>query len=450
MTNTASPENKNPVYNILLLGQTQAGKSTFLQGVRRYADPACDVDTGSIGNGNQSHTSDVKMQEVETTFPRHLVYETEDGQEEQKSSLFSPFRLLSYMPFLSETFGSSRRVDVESLIGNCTLQEYRARIERTEGLEIRQVEQYSYPETTIRVFDTPGLEDTNHQDERNVASILTSLSKENAIHLVLIVISRGTPLTPGLQEALKTYSNIFRAMNGLMAVVHTHFEYRLQHPDDRKSSTFIKARKADLNAIMGREMTHFLLDCDLDEDRAIHIYLRQRTIREILLMATFNIPVPLNTMQLYKTKKMREVDMLIAREQDKEKTVLEEKYRIVDRAIDLDFWINEARYSIRELSEFIKNNNTDAEGLMREERYEEGWGLFSSRKEEELSCSDLPYNIDHTQVHSQGSKSCTSREEKARITGTSRCGSSMGCTTPSCMFNSATIWDNGLQISEPG
>ncbi|KAF8918803.1 hypothetical protein BGZ58_004760, partial [Dissophora ornata] len=46
-------------------------------------------------------------------------------------------------------------------------------------------------------------------------------------------------------------------------------------------------------------------------------------------MATFNIPVPLNTMQLYKTKKMREVDMLIAREQDKEKTVLEEKVEIL-------------------------------------------------------------------------------------------------------------------------
>ncbi|KAF8908066.1 hypothetical protein BGZ58_006123, partial [Dissophora ornata] len=39
---------------------------------------------------------------------------------------------------------------------------------------------------------------------------------------------------------------------------------------------------------------------------------------------------------------------------------------------------------------------------MNEKRYEEGWGLFSSRKEEELRCSDLPYNIDHMQVHSQG------------------------------------------------
>ncbi|KAI7831813.1 hypothetical protein BC939DRAFT_472902 [Gamsiella multidivaricata] len=40
----AGPIHTTPTYNVLLLGQTQVGKSTFVQAVRKYADPNCKID----------------------------------------------------------------------------------------------------------------------------------------------------------------------------------------------------------------------------------------------------------------------------------------------------------------------------------------------------------------------------------------------------------------------
>ncbi|KAF8957026.1 hypothetical protein BGZ46_002275 [Entomortierella lignicola] len=381
-----------PVYNIVLLGQTQAGKSTFLQGIRKYADPDCIIDDSLIGNGNQSCTSEVKMQEVDTNFSQYHVYKTEDEKVERRS-VFSYFSLFGRS-------GANKKLDVKSFL-DCSLQEYRARIDQSDGLEIRQDEISNCSDCTVRIFDTPGLEDTNHQDERNVSGILTTLSKEKAVHLVLLVISRGTPLTPGLQEALNTYSKIFSAMNGLFLIIHTQFNYRIQHPDDKKWKDF-NDRKESLDKIMGRKMVHFTIDCDLDEERPIQIYLRQKTIRDILFIATLNVPVELNSMQLYKTRKMRDVDELVGREQAINKANIEAEYKVLDTAIDLDIRINKLQYDIRELSEFICNNDNNNEEFMHEERYEEGWGLFTSRKEAELQVYNLPFAIDNVHVHCEG------------------------------------------------
>ncbi|KAF8902330.1 hypothetical protein BGZ58_006727, partial [Dissophora ornata] len=79
--NNKSPEmqqpsvaNNIPTYNILLLGQTQSGKSTFLQAIRKYADPNCQIDEETIGDGNSSHTKEVLSQLVETNFPEYRLY----------------------------------------------------------------------------------------------------------------------------------------------------------------------------------------------------------------------------------------------------------------------------------------------------------------------------------------------------------------------------------------
>ncbi|KAG0361533.1 hypothetical protein BGZ54_009056 [Gamsiella multidivaricata] len=357
-----------------------------------YADPACEIDISSIGGGNQSHTSEVQMQQIETSFPLYRVYEAEEDQDQSASP------------------HPTREVAMESLLRGCAIREYKTRIDRMDNLVAHKDKHSVYPECLIRVFDTPGLEDTNSYDERNVAKILTSLSSENAVHLVLIAVSSGNPLTPGLVEALKTYSKIFSAMGGLLAIVHTKFEYRTQHPDDKKTVAFMKERAADLDRIMGRNMTHFMLDCDLDEDRPIHIYLRQTTIRNILLAATHNTPVALNTMQLYKTSKMQDVDALTARQQSQVKADLEEQRRHMEEeqrkrladASDLERRINETRGRIRGLDVFINKNETDELVSMREERFENGFNFFAIPQEVELKAYDLPYKIDHVEVHCDG------------------------------------------------
>jgi len=69
-----------PTYNILLLGPSQAGKSTFLEYVKQYANPSYTIDDKRIGNGNVSHTQDPHVEVVTTDLPIYTLYEKSGGE----------------------------------------------------------------------------------------------------------------------------------------------------------------------------------------------------------------------------------------------------------------------------------------------------------------------------------------------------------------------------------
>ncbi|KAI8603906.1 hypothetical protein EDD21DRAFT_422513 [Dissophora ornata] len=296
-----------------------------------------------------------------------------------------------------------KEVNFSEYIGpRCTAKEFKKKINR-EDLSVRKDEIPRYPQCFIRVLDTPGLDDTNGHDERNVAKILSSLSTAGDIHLVLIMISRYTAMLPGLQAALKTYSKFFSSMGSLIAFVHTQVDF--QTHADAKLKTFLETRKRDLLSIMGRDIPQYIIDCDLEDDLPVHIYLRQRIIQSLLLLTRFNIPVSLKKMQLYKTKKMMEVDELIHKEQNRNLRDIQEKTKAVMKKMrdaasnaitDIDFRVTATRYKIRELEEYIRNNDTDDFELIHEDHFHENWELFSFRPEMVLNTPPLTYIIDTT------------------------------------------------------
>ncbi|KAI7831654.1 hypothetical protein BC939DRAFT_146007 [Gamsiella multidivaricata] len=379
-----------PTYNILLLGQTQAGKSTFVQAVRKYADPNCKIDYQTIGNGNSSHTSEVQAYSIETQFPEYQLYDT------------SPHHPLSVMQYIQDS-PMERELNIVDILGSPTLKEHRKKIGRVDDYELRLDCSSLRPTSVIHIFDTPGLNDTNGRDERNVAKTLSALSRSGAVHLVLILISRRVPLTPDLQDTLRTYSNIFSAMNGLIAFVHTNVDFKTQHPEDKDLMGYIDDRRADLARIMGRKIPHFLIDCDLEEERLACVYLRHRIIRYLLLLARFNVPVSLQNMQLCKTEKMNRVDELIAKENREKLAQIKKSCSEVDKAIrDIDFKANEIRYEIRELEEFIRNHDKEDVELIHEVHFEQNWVLFGSRHESELRSPDFEFSIDSISVYQFG------------------------------------------------
>ncbi|KAG0215786.1 hypothetical protein BGX28_008096 [Mortierella sp. GBA30] len=207
-----TPEIANPVarsstaYNVLLLGLTQFGKSTFIQGVKRYADPKCDIDYDTIGTGNTSHTETVCVHKIQTNFPIYRAFNKRDKKEITLSDLHA----LSHKAFLEEL----KRVDIY-------------------GDETTEADQ-----CILRIIDTPGLDDTNKHDERNLARILTSVSELGPIHLVLFLVSQPVPLSGAMKTALETYRDTFSSINGLMVFVHTQVKTNYQHPDDKGIKKF--------------------------------------------------------------------------------------------------------------------------------------------------------------------------------------------------------------------
>ncbi|CAO3570343.1 unnamed protein product [Mortierella alpina] len=379
-----------PVYNIILLGQTQAGKSTFLEGIKRYVDPRCVINDAAIGDGVSSHTNEVHELRLDTEFPEYYVLDTTTKQE----------------------------VNIEELrsIRKYTQGTLAMRLDRTDDRKVRAKRSSLRPRSTIRIFDTPGLDDTNGHDVRNVAKILTALSeaKVTEVHLVLIILSRHTPMTPGLQNALQTYHNIFSAMNGLMAVVYTKVKDYDQVRADKRLASFLDKSSIILEKIMQRNIPYHLIDCDLEETRPFHIYFRQQAIRKIILLAAFNIPVSLNRLQLCKTPKMIDIDKLVHERFRERLSTIASRHSQTREAVAMyqnniaehNLKILEAQYKIRELEESLANQDTQDPELIQEFAYDRNWHIgdlvpwdpWGLRRGVVLECAEIEHSIDVLQA----------------------------------------------------
>ncbi|KAF9936270.1 hypothetical protein BGZ67_002492 [Mortierella alpina] len=372
-------------YNILLLGQTQSGKTTFLEGIRKYVDPLCEIDTKAIGNGHKSTTQDVYTKTVETDLAEYRLLD-------MGTQLLNP---MQYVVFQSQNNTAGREIDSAELFGGED-HHYRRLMHRMDDLRVHQKETSNEKRCRLRIFDTPGLDDTNGHDVTNIAKIVEALSSSQSVHLVLIMIAATTPLTPELRNTLRTYANIFSEMKGLMAFVHTKCDYRFQHSSNQQHRDFARDRMLDLEVTMGRRIPSFFVDCNLQEYLPAPTYLRQRSIHSILELAKFNVAVPLRRMQLCKTQKMTEVDRTILNQYNAKMEEISKQSSQTDQAITAkESEITAARYAIRELEEKLSTINTDKLELVYEERFEESWDILLRREEMEFKSPTLDYAIDH-------------------------------------------------------
>ncbi|KAF9947189.1 hypothetical protein BGZ70_002832 [Mortierella alpina] len=376
-------------YNILLLGQTQSGKTTFLEGIRRYVDPLCAVDTQAIGNGHSSTTQEVYSKTVETDLAEYRLLDM------ATPSTLNPMQYVFFQP---QDNTAGREIDSAELFGGDALH-YQRLFSRLDDLRVLQKGTSDEKRCRLCILDTPGLDDTDGRDVNNVAKIVEALSSSRSVHLVLIMIATTTPLTPELRSTLRTYADIFSEMKGLMAFVHTKCDYRFQHSSDQQHRDFKRDRILDLEATMGRRIPSFFIDCNLKEYLPAPTYLRQRSIRSILQLAKFNVAVPLRRMQLCKTQKMVDVDQTILDQyQAKLEAILKQASR-TDQAITAkESEITAVQYAIRELEENLSTINTDHLELVYEERFDEGWDILARREEVELESPTLDYAIDHMEV----------------------------------------------------
>ncbi|CAO3570339.1 unnamed protein product [Mortierella alpina] len=387
--NSANNDEGLRTYNILLLGQTQSGKTTFLEGIRRYVDPLCVIDTKAIGNGHSSTTQGVYSKTVETDLAEYRLLDM------ATQSALNPMQYVFFQP---QDNTAGREIDSAELFGGDALH-YQRLISRLDDLRVLQKGTSGEKRCRLCILDTPGLDDTDGRDVNNVAKIVEVLSSSRSVHLVLIMIASTTPLTPELRGTLRTYANIFSEMKGLMAFVHTKCDYRFQHSSDQQHRDFKRDRILDLEVTMGRRIPSFFIDCNLKEYLPAPTYLRQRSIRSILQLAKFNVPVSLRRMQLCKTQKMADVDQIILDQyQAQLEAILKEASR-TDQAITAkEREITAVQYAIRELEENLSTINTDHLELVYEERFDEGWDIWGQREEVEFQSPTLDYAIDHMEL----------------------------------------------------
>ncbi|KAF9171543.1 hypothetical protein BGX20_007364 [Mortierella sp. AD010] len=392
---TASSSNDKPTCNILFLGETQSGKSTLIEGFKRYADPDYQINKNVIGDGVFSRTQNVLTSFISTSRPTYYVTETTyiDGEERK-----SP-------------------VDYGLFIENMDKEDYEDAINRRKGYELTKGESASgQEERKFRLIDTPGLNDTNNFDETHIGSIFKALEGMQNIHLVLITVSNGA-LSEGVKNAIRCYVNMLPDFKGIIAFVHTKIGYKHLHPGDEQFARPMEEKKRTLDSIIlgnpnpddecfaSSNVTHFKIDCDLRYARPVLACITQNTIRSMLSLAAFNQPIRVTAMTMVKTTKMLEVDRFL---EDKYKEVIEARNKflghksqeqcdvlatIARRKASIGEKEHQLGYSRGKLSAF---DNDELVSIC-EDRFDQDWSPWKKTGIRRMSLKS-PLRVDHHDV----------------------------------------------------
>jgi hypothetical protein len=138
------------------------------------------------------------------------------------------------------------------------------------------------------------------------------LASIESINLVVITVS-NYPFTEGLTDAVKAYIDLLPEFNGNIVIVHTRVDYAKLHPgDDTQFAESLKEKKNILAQLAGHDsVPHLLIDNAIGTRQVVRDCITQNTLRNLLGMAKLNQPVPIRSLYMNKTEKMRHVDLIL-------------------------------------------------------------------------------------------------------------------------------------------
>ncbi|KAG0307101.1 hypothetical protein BGZ98_001040 [Dissophora globulifera] len=339
-----------PIYNVLLIGQSQSGKSTLLEAIKQYGNPDYKPDLSRIGGGNISHTSEPRIEEIVTCLPVYRIFENNRN--------------------------CRHEIDMERYLEETKFDDFKTLLNRRDGLELTAESSAAF--SRFRIIDTPGLDDSGGRDVEFLGRIFSAISSLGHLHLVIITDSHGTTLAPGYQAALQTYSTLFSVMHGLMTFVMTNIPNKQRHPGRKKYPGLdakLEERADIISRIMGRRFPSFKIDCNLQEHRPAPICITRNIIRDILTIATIKTPVALK-MQVQKTPVMKAVDENVHKLYSTYFTNLQRSRDILDAADQLRLEIMQKESEIAIKEDDLQTIDTDELLHLYEVRFSQDWQHF--------------------------------------------------------------------------
>ncbi|GJJ78107.1 hypothetical protein EMPS_10466 [Entomortierella parvispora] len=351
--------------NILVLGETQSGKSTLVEALKLYADPKYNVNSSKIGSGNISKTMEVVQEAICTPIPRYSVFLKTDF--DPHSKLLLPGKEAA----AHEYFILNDKELYEQQLND--RKHFRQPVPLNDSIDALNLSR------NFNIIDTPGLNDTSDRDEDHVSKIFSAIGAKS-LNLVLVTVSRGA-FTQGLKQTLRSYLDLFPQLGDIIAFVHTRVNYLDLHPGMTDFQTYMKQRTATLNDIMGRDsIPHFWIDCDFESTKPIRKCITNNTLRKILKLADGSEPVPmLYSETVNKTPKMKEIDQIIKSQVQAVMQAIESTLEFKDseegrllRGVYLHATkINELQSRIELSKDLRKSYQTDELGLLFQERFDD-------------------------------------------------------------------------------
>ncbi|KAF9403866.1 hypothetical protein BGZ94_004486 [Podila epigama] len=267
-----------PKYNVLVMGKTQAGKSTLIQHIKSYVDPSYKIDPSLIGNGNVSKTEATRIFSINSSLPKYEPYHLKNG------------KAINIDDITSRYDGEDGEEDYREFIA-----------QRDKKLGVRRAAQDNNTPVEAIEFtflDTPGINDTEDRDANHAVNIISEMIQAKHFNLIIIISSMKNPITQDNQLALEYYADVFKGLHNSIMFLITHVDYNMLHPTNVDFHLNLKMKVGTLKEIMRRPMNgehdntpqgpdYSFMTVDLvDKPRPIVSCFIRNTIREILVKAT--------------------------------------------------------------------------------------------------------------------------------------------------------------------
>ncbi|KAF9301876.1 hypothetical protein BGZ74_006149 [Mortierella antarctica] len=308
-----------PKYSVLIMGKTQAGKSTLVEHIKNYANPNYNIDTTLLGNGNVSKTRVPRTFLVESTLPVYEVYKIATGETISLDNLSAKF-------------------------------DYHE----------------DYHEFVI----------TSESDTAHAINIISEVINTRTFNLIVITVSYKSPVLEQQQLALEYYANVFKGLHSRIVFLHTHVDYTEIHHTNKVHHTNMDMKNKALSKMFRRHESEVFFDEEnfqeypsftidmVSKKRPVISCLIRNTIREILKMAT-GPAVQLDT-SIQNIERIRDITQgnnRFADEKeigsDKTLSVLSEALKTISTLTTLSLQNNWIRDNgARALSEVLKTNAT--------------------------------------------------------------------------------------------
>lgn len=193
-----------PKYSMLILGQTQLGKSTLLENMKQYAKPDYKIDQSFLGNGIFSMTLHTVNFTITSCLPLYEVF--------------------------NKTTGAV--IDMHTLEERCEDEDdFFDLLQSHKGDYIIRVAKQDHPSPSsmlveVKFLDTPGLNDTNHKDVIFTTNIIKEVVSAQSFNLILFTMLTKVTLSPEYGFALGYYTNMLEGLHSHIALLYTHVDFR--------------------------------------------------------------------------------------------------------------------------------------------------------------------------------------------------------------------------------
>eukprot|EP00435_Cladocopium_sp_Y103_P042837 s1312_g11.t3 len=174
---------------------------------------------------------------------------------------------------------------------------------------------------SIKILDTPGLEDTNGEDDKHVLNVIEFVLEMGSLSGLVLVCKCGLPITPSWRHHVRRYWKLFPMMQDKWIIVHTHSDpFARSAKHRRKTSSYeeaIEQRKQfvaealkEATEDVDAKAAHIFVECDWDGSEVLEAEF-VKSLNTLCLLVAENQSLPIERLHFEKGRDIREIDNML-------------------------------------------------------------------------------------------------------------------------------------------